>query len=119
MSTSPLVLVFDDDLVVHQDHLAGQPARFVFIAHADQCVAEVTAHQPDLVLMDFSMHAALDGASATRLLRAAFPTLPIVGISSDSRMNRLIIDAGAHDGVPKMMLPERFRELLHYVARPG
>jgi CheY-like chemotaxis protein len=119
MSNLPLVLVFDDDLVVHQDHLAGQPARFVYIAHADHCVAEVATHRPDLVLMDFSMHATLDGAEAVRLLRAAYPTLPIVGISSDSRMNRLIIEAGAHDGVPKMMLPERFRELLHYLpSRP-
>ena len=119
MPTSPLVLVFDDDLVVHQDHLAGQPARFIFLAHADQCVAEVATRAPDLVLMDFSMHAALDGAAATRLLRAAYPSLPIVGISSDSRMNRLIIEAGAHDGVPKMMLPERFRELLHYLPTPA
>jgi CheY-like chemotaxis protein len=110
----PLVLVFDDDLIQHSDFLEGLPARFVFRAHADDCVADIAAVAPDLVLMDFSMQARLNGREALLALRHHHPlgTLRVVAISSDSRMNRLMLEAGADDAIVKMALPERFRELL-------
>jgi CheY-like chemotaxis protein len=64
--------------------------------------------------MDFSMQARLNGRDAIAHLRTVFPlgALRVIGISSDSRMNRLMLEAGADDAVVKMTLPERFRELL-------
>lgn len=105
------VLVFDDDLIAHPSFL-GSVAQFVYRPHADDAITDVLAVRPVLVLMDFSMGTAIDGATAVRTLRARFPALPIVGISSDARMNRIMIEAGATDGVPKMALPESLRFVL-------
>ncbi len=108
----PLVLVFDDDLIVNPDFLGVHAARFVYRANADNAVADVLEVMPDLVFMDFSMGTQIDGATAVRLLRAAFASLPIVAISSDSRRNRVMIEVGADDGVPKMALAEQLRHVL-------
>lgn len=112
-----LVLVFDDDLIVNPDFLGTHAARFVYRANADDAVADVLAVAPDLVFMDYSMGTSIDGATAVRTLRAHFGTLPIVAISSDARRNRVMIEAGADDGVPKMALPEQLRQVLSH-ARP-
>jgi len=110
----PRVLVFDDDLVHHPDFLEGLPVELIYRPHADRCLDDVAAVDPDLVLMDFSMRATLTGLQAVQRLREVHPigSLKIVGISSDSRMNRLMLEAGADDAVVKGALPERFRELL-------
>jgi len=108
----PLVLVFDDDLIGNPDFLGVHAARFIYRANADNAVADVLAVMPDLVFMDFSMGSQIDGATAVRLLRAAFASLPIVAISSDSRRNRVMIEVGADDGVPKMALAEQLRQVL-------
>jgi len=113
-ATLPLVLVFDDDLTVNPDFLGEHAARFVYRAHADNAVNDVLEVAPDLVLMDFSMGTMIDGATAVRHLRARFTTLPIVAISSDSRRNRVMIEAGANDGVPKMQLIEQLRHVLSH-----
>jgi len=113
----PLVLVFDDDLITNPDYLGEHAARFVYRANADNAVADVHEVEPDLVFMDFSMGTVVDGGTAVRYLRATFPSLPIVAISSDSRRNRVMIEAGADDGVPKMALAEQLRYLLAH-ARP-
>ncbi len=115
--TLPLVLVFDDDLIAHPDFLGAHAARFVYRANADDAVADVLALSPDLVLMDFSMGTPIDGATAVRTLRARFEDLPIVAISSDSRRNRVMIEAGASDGVPKMALAEQLRHVLSFARR--
>lgn len=117
MST-PRILVFDDDLVGRPDFLGHLPAEFVYRGNADDAVADVEAVNPDIVFMDFAMGTAIDGVMAVQALRKvfAFDVLPIVAISSDARMNRLMLAAGATEGVPKMALPERFRELLPLVA---
>ncbi len=116
----PRVLVFDDDLVHHPDFLDGLPVELIYRPDADRCLEDVATHNPDLVLMDFSMRAALNGLQAVERLRSVHPVggLKIVGISSDSRMNRLMLEAGADDAVVKGALPERFRELLYLLQRP-
>jgi len=116
-TTGPVILVFDDDLVNHQDFLADLPGRFVFRAHADDAVSDVAEVKPDCVFMDFSMNARLSGAQATELLRAVhdFDALPIVAISSDTRLNRKIVMAGATYSVAKMALPDHFGHILRYV----
>ena len=118
MDDLPLVLVFDDDLIAHPEFLGDWAARFVYRPNADRAVEDVREVAPHLVLMDFSMGAALDGVTAVRALRAAFAELPIIAISSDARKNRVMIEAGAHDGVPKMALPEQLRHVLAYARSP-
>lgn len=114
----PRVLVFDDDLIHHPDFLAGLPIEVVYRPHADACLEDVAAVGPDLVLMDFSMQARLTGHQAVLALREVHPpgTLKIVGISSDSRMNRLMLEAGADEAIVKGALAERFRELLRLLG---
>jgi len=118
---TPLVLVFDDDLVHHPEFLEGVPARFVYRPHADDALEDVAAHAPDVVLMDFSMSAALDGAAAVTLLRSRYghAELPIVAISSDARMNALMTQVGATTGAVKMSLPSELRGILEAILPPG
>ena len=113
----PLVLIFDDDLVHHPDFLGGLPGRFVYRPHADEAEDDVAAHDPDLVFMDFAMGALRNGVDAVRALRLRWPELAIVGISSDARMNRLMLEAGATVAVVKMALPEEFRIVVQYARR--
>lgn len=116
----PRILVFDDDLVSRPDFLGHLPAEFVYRPHADLAVEDVAEVRPDMVFMDFSMGTAVDGVRATKALREVHSegALPIVAISSDNRMNRLMLGAGATEGVPKMALPEHFRALLHLLSSP-
>jgi DNA-binding NarL/FixJ family response regulator len=113
----PLILIFDDDLVHRPDFLAGMPARFVYRHDADQAEDDVAAHDPDLVFMDFAMGATRNGVDAVRALRVRWPDLAIVAISSDARMNRLMLEAGATVAAVKMALPEEFRVVVQYARR--
>lgn len=114
------VLVFDDDLVHHRDLFATLPANVVLRPHADHCLEDVAHHRPALVLMDFSMQAALTGHQAVLRLREHHPvgTLMIVGISSDARMNRIMLEAGADDAIVKGALAENVRQLLSWLPSP-
>lgn len=109
-----VVLVFDDDLVRHPEFLEACPAEFIYHADADDALTAVTAAQPDLVLMDYSMGAALSGAEAVALLRgcAQLGRVPICAISSDDRCNQHMVMAGADHAVTKMALPTHLPALL-------
>jgi CheY-like chemotaxis protein len=113
----PTILVFDDDLVHHGDLFEALPARVVLRPHADRCLEDVASLVPALVLMDFSMHATLTGQQAVLRLREVHPlgTLTIVAISSDARMNRLMLEAGANDAIVKGALAENIRQILGYL----
>ena len=106
-SDSLHLLVFDDDLVHHQDFLKHVEARFTYRPHADQAVSEVRAHQPDVVLMDYSMGTPCSGAQAVSNLREHFSadSLPILAISSDARCNEMMLMAGASASCVKIGLP--------------
>ena len=110
------VLIFDDDLVRMPSFLAepGAGASLHYRAHADDAEADVSALQPHLVLMDYSMGAARSGVQAVAALRARWSAteLPIWGISSDDRANRFMILAGANGAVTKMALPDLLPRLL-------
>lgn len=118
------VLVFDDDLVRHPELFAELPCEVTLRGHADDCVEAVEELAPDLVLMDFSMGAKLNGRDAVMRLRQRYPlgALTIVGISSDARMNRLMLEAGADDAIVKGALVDNLRLLLPLlpdVSQPG
>lgn len=116
----PTILVFDDDLVHHRDLFEALPAKVVLRPHADRCLEDVASLKPHLVLMDFSMQAALTGHQAVMRLREVYPlgALTIVAISSDARMNRLMLEAGADDAIVKGALAENIRQIVRYLPHP-
>ncbi len=116
----PRVLVFDDDLVRHPDFLAALPAELHYRPHADDALADVAAVRPAAVLMDYAMGGDhLTGAQAVATLRERYAPseLVIVAISSDPIMNHRMILAGADDGVPKMVAPQRLPALIARLVR--
>jgi CheY-like chemotaxis protein len=126
------LLVFDDDLVSHPDFLGAALASLAnrhggslslvasYRPHADAALSEVRALAPDLVLMDYHMGPHADGATAIRALRAHHPPerLPILAISSDAGMNRLMLLAGACEACVKMALPDALPVLLPSLLGP-
>jgi DNA-binding NarL/FixJ family response regulator len=112
--TRPLVLVFDDDLVHQPDFLSACRAQFIYRPDADDAVLDVLSTSPHLVLMDYSMGAALSGAQAVALLRerSDLAALVICAISSDDRCNQYMVMAGADHAITKMALPQRLPALL-------
>jgi two-component system chemotaxis response regulator CheY len=74
-------------------------------------VEQYAAHQPDLVLMDITMPI-MDGISAVRAIRAAYPTAKIIMCSAMGQKQMIIesIQAGAKDFIVKPFQPERVQE---------
>ena len=127
------ILVFDDELV-HRPEFLRSPIEEVegrhagavgfvvtFRPHADRAVSEILALAPDVVMTDFHMGPYADGATAVRAIRAhaGVEGLPILAISSDARMNRLMLLAGATQACVKMALPDELPFILPSLAGLG
>ena len=69
---------------------------------------------PDVILLDLSMPV-LDGFGACRLIRAAYPRVPIVIVSghTDEESVRTAFEAGANDYLVKPFTPSQLRARLH------
>ena len=109
--------------IIFDDELAERPAPYripgmelSFFPHADNAVMVARRERPDVVLMDFAMHADRSGADAVTALRdlrerEGLP-LHIVAISTDTESNQRMLDAGADDAVPKTHVRGYLEKLL-------
>jgi CheY-like chemotaxis protein len=98
-------IIFDDELILRPAHYRIPGIELTLLPHADQAVAVARRERPDVVLMDFTMHAERSGAEAVAALcelrdRQGLD-LFIVAISTDPAANQRMLDAGADDAVPK------------------
>ena len=126
MSFMPQVLVVDDDphirqLLVFALEKAGITAREA--EDGEAALAAVSAHAPDLVVLDINMPK-LDGLEVCRRLRA-LGDLPILFLSSrDDEIDRVLgIELGADDYVTKPFSPRevtaRVQAILRRTRRPA
>lgn len=109
-------VIFDDELSERQAAYRIAGISLAFFPHADDAVAVTLRERPDVVLMDFTMHADRSGAEAIAALRAlqksAAPRLLLVAISNDEVANARMLEAGADDAVPKTHVRGYLEKLL-------
>ena len=108
------VIVFDDELRERAASYKMPDLTLLCFDHADDAVAIVTAERPDVVLMDYTMHAELDGAQAITALKRLGRPLRIVAISADRGRNLALLEAGADDAVPKTHLRGYLHKLIEH-----
>lgn len=88
--------------------------------NAGNLVADISASNPDLVLMDIDMPG-VDGIAATRLVRKYFGAMPVL-IQTNFEDDERIFDslrAGANGYLLKKTTPERFLESLQEALNGG
>lgn len=130
------VLVFDDELSQRPAFYRQAELDLKFYADADDAVRIVAAEHPDVVMMDFTMGAALSGAAAVRRIREKLARVPapapsppekaaagphpapsplrIVAISSDPAANQHMLEAGADDSIPKSHVRAYLQRLVEH-----
>ncbi|MDX1907030.1 MAG: two-component regulator propeller domain-containing protein [Bacteroidia bacterium] len=83
------------------------------VANGELAVQAMGQATFDLILMDLQMPV-MDGVTATRLIRAAGHTLPIIGLSASILPDdvRLMKEAGMNACVPKPFKPDMLREVI-------
>jgi DNA-binding response OmpR family regulator len=124
-SNSPRLLLVDDDGVI-TDALAPMLRREGFdvtvAADGERALAEVSAREPDVVVLDV-MLPGLDGRAVLRELRAAGRTVPVVLLTSvgEAGERARALDEGADDYLNKPFDPgelvSRVRAILRRVER--
>ena len=95
------VLVVDDSALFRRlirlfVETAGDIEIVAEVVRADEAVPAVGEHSPDVVVMDWSLPDA-DGISATRQVKARFPDVKVVALTSstDAGVGNEFRDAGA------------------------
>jgi signal transduction histidine kinase len=115
------ILVAEDNLInqeIIKLMLETTKAQICLAENGRQVIQQVTAFQPDLILMDVQMPE-MDGVSATKVLRELQLKIPIImltaNISGDDIESYLI--AGANDVLAKPTdLSQLYLKLSHYLA---
>ena len=109
-------IIFDDELHEKPAAYRVPGIELSFFPHADNAVAIAKRERPDVVLMDFTMHADHSGADAVSALRALREheslQLYLVAISTDVNSNQRMLAAGADDAVPKTHVRGYLEKLL-------
>jgi DNA-binding NarL/FixJ family response regulator len=87
-------------------------------AEGEQALEVVSAHRPDIVLMDLSMPG-IGGIETTRRLLAEHPSLRVIVLTSFSDSSDVLhaLDAGAIGYLLKDASPEELRGGIHAAAR--
>ncbi len=101
---APLVLLVEDDRRMRKylrETLADQRLRVVETETGAEALAQASSHNPDLVVLDFSLPD-LDGVQVTTRLRdwSAVPIL-IVSARDEQAEKVAVLDAGANDYLTK------------------
>lgn len=126
MHTPPRILVVDDNpanVDILRMRLAAEGYEVLTAADGEDALAAVTAHAPDLLLLDVMMPK-LDGMEVCRRLRAdtALPFVPIIVVTAKSESSDVVaaLDAGADEfltkPVDKAALVARVKSMLRIKA---
>jgi DNA-binding NarL/FixJ family response regulator len=101
------VLIVDDHVMVRQGLravLQSYPNIDVVgeAGNGEEAISSVTKLQPTMVVMDISMPS-LDGIGATRLIKAQFPQIAVLGLSVNAPTYHVdaMLKAGAFDVITK------------------
>jgi DNA-binding NarL/FixJ family response regulator len=113
------IIIVDDHQIVRaglEQLLATDPSLSVVATAGDgtRAIALVAEHLPDLVLMDLSMPV-MDGIEATRRIKAAFPEIAILVLSSHGDEDHVVraLEAGADGYLLKHSDPEQLLRAIH------
>ncbi|MCK5689654.1 response regulator transcription factor [Myxococcota bacterium] len=108
-------VIFDDELY-RRPGFADTPGAIVRIeVSADKAVQVVREFEPDVVFMDYSLFgSSLSGAQAVTALRKEFgpEELHILGVSSSTQGNNLIVQAGANGSTSKNSIPSVIEKMV-------
>ncbi len=77
---------------------------FEIVGQADSgeaALALVEKHKPDVLLLDISMPPGIDGIEVIKRLRAAGNSLPIIVLTHEKRVIKLVEKVGANGFIPK------------------
>ncbi|CAG0946031.1 KDP operon transcriptional regulatory protein KdpE [Anaerolineae bacterium] len=122
----PVILVIEDELPIRRflrTAIMNHGYQFVEAGTAKDGLAQVTARQPDLVILDLGLPD-LDGLEVIQQLRE-WTALPIIILSARGQESDKVaaLDAGADDYLTKPFgvseLLARIRVLLRHAARVG
>jgi CheY-like chemotaxis protein len=77
-------------------------------------LAALLKQPPDAVLLDIAMPGALGGVETLRIIRRAWPDLPVIMVTAnvDEELAKTTLQAGAFDYVMKPVAVDRLREIL-------
>ncbi len=101
------ILLADDHVVMRQGLsmlLEGEDGMEIIgeAANGEEALEMARKHQPDVILMDFSMPV-IDGLSATKIIHNEMPRIRIIGLSmyEESEKAAEMLNAGASAYVTK------------------
>ena len=100
MSVSPTILLVDDDadfVDMNRILLESNGYRVRTAYSGRQCIAEVSAHRPDVIILDMVMESREDGFDVSRELRN----------SEHTRRIPLIMITSVNDSIPFRLEPDR------------
>lgn len=119
------VLIFDDneDRRDSLDLLIGSAPDFQLagaLSQANNVLADVEAHKPNVILMDIGMPG-VDGIEATRMIHARFPAIPVIiqTVFDDDEKIFQALKAGASGYLLKNSTAEGILQAIREVLQGG
>jgi DNA-binding NarL/FixJ family response regulator len=119
------VLVVDDHAIVREGicQLLGEQPDITIVGQAadgEQALAQVTAHQPDVVLMDITMPK-MDGLQATQKIMAKFPETRVLVLTQHETTDYILplLRAGAAGYILKAASTEELLRAIRVVDVEG